>query len=42
MVVAGPTRARNLTFLIEPRDGITARLEEENTLRDLFIDGPYG
>ena len=40
--MAGPTRARNLTFLIEPRDGITARLEEENILRDLFIDGPYG
>ncbi|KUJ15226.1 uncharacterized protein LY89DRAFT_106800 [Mollisia scopiformis] len=39
---AVPTRARQLTFLIEPRDGMTARLTKENSLSHLILDGPYG
>ncbi|KAF8846438.1 hypothetical protein BDZ45DRAFT_608980 [Acephala macrosclerotiorum] len=42
LAITKPTTVRNLTFLIEPRDGVTARLTKENALRHLSLDGPYG
>jgi predicted ferric reductase len=40
--VTGPTKATSLTFLIQPRNGFTARLCKEESLRRMSIDGPYG
>lgn len=39
----GPiAKARALTFLIELRDGITAKLARQTLLNHLTLDGPYG
>jgi predicted ferric reductase len=40
--LTGLTKARSLTFLIEPRNGFTARLCTQTSLRHMYIDGPYG
>ncbi|CZR64892.1 uncharacterized protein PAC_14792 [Phialocephala subalpina] len=42
LVMTEQTKASGLTFLIEPRDGFTARLTKENALNHLSLDGPYG
>lgn len=42
LAMTGPTKAKSLTFLIQPRNGFTARLCSEHSLKNMLINGPYG
>ncbi len=37
-----PIKAKNLSFLIEPHNGLSADLIRRNSLRTVTLDGPYG